>query len=354
LLEITLAVMLFTDATQVSVRSFLRTERMSRRLLGVGFPLTVAAGYLAGVLLFPDTDPWVIALIAAALAATDAGLAAAVIEDRRVPRDLRTAINIESGLNDGLATPLVLFFLAAAVATEAGDRTSPVILDALAAIAIAVAVGAALGVVLGWLLRRSRIRRWSTGAAQRAAYLALAILAFEVTHLAHGNGFVAAFVAGMAVRAVDTHLPEDVLNLAHDTGALLSAGVWFAFGTLIPHVLSNNLTWHVALYTALSLTAVRMLPVALSLVGLHRTRRDILFVGWLGPRGLATVIFALIALEELTGPPATLVATVATTTVLISVVAHGLSAGPIADHWPPEPRHPRLPQGVDASVRETT
>jgi len=332
LLELTLAVVLFSDATELSPRALHRAGSLPLRLLAIGFPLTVAAGYLAGLLLFPNADVWILALLAAALAATDAGLTAAVVHDTRVPSDLRTAVNVESGLNDGLATPLVLFFLAAAVASEAGHGTGGALAHTLRELVVAVVVGGVLGAGCGWLLRRSRQLRWSRAKATRIAYLALALLSFEATHLVHGNGFVAAFVAGLAVRAVDARLPERDMVLAQDVVSVLSAVVWFIFGSLLP-VVFREMTWQIVAYAVVSLTVVRMLPVAASLIGLGRNRRDVLFLGWLGPRGLASIIFALIALEQLTGDSAILVAGVITTTVVFSVLAHGLTAGPIAAHY---------------------
>ena len=166
-----------------------------------GFPLTVVVGFLVGIVFFPGSDPWLVALVAAALVATDAALANTVIEDARVPHDLRTAINIESGLNDGLATPLVLFFITAAAATEAGHRVLPTLVEPAGEMVTAAARGIALGGGAGWWLRRSRVRYLSHGAAQRVAYLALAVLTYEVGHVLHGNGFVAVFAAGLVARA---------------------------------------------------------------------------------------------------------------------------------------------------------
>lgn len=159
------------------------------------------------------------------------------------------------------------------------------------------------------------------------------MLVFEAAHALHGNGIVAAFVAGLAVRAVDRDLPEQHLQTSHDVVALLSAGVWFAFGSLVPHSLADLANWRVLLYAVLSLTVVRMLPVALSLVGLRRRPREVWLLSWLGPRGLPSVIFALIGVQQLTGVPAQLTVSLIMATVLLSVLAHGLTAIPIAERW---------------------
>lgn len=333
LLQATLALVLFTDATEISLHRLREAGHLPLRLLLIALPLTVAAGFLLGVALFPLAGAWVLALVAAALAATDSSLAAALVHDRRIPHDLRTAVTVESGLNDGLAAPLVLAFLAAAVAADHDRQAGQVLGQTVREIALALVVGALVGGGAAWLLRAARKRGWSTARAERLAYLAIALLAFEAAHAVHGNGIVAGFVAGIAVRAVDQDLPEPHLQTAHDVVGLLAAGVWFLFGSLIPQVIGDVLDWRILFYAVLSLTLVRMLPVAASLIGLRRFKREVLLLSWLGPRGLPSVIFALIALQQLTGPPAALVAALIMATVLLSVLAHGLSAVPIAERW---------------------
>lgn len=333
LLQLTLALILFTDATEISLRRLRSAGHLPLRLLLVAFPLTVAAGLVAGAALFPHAGVWVIALVAAALTATDASLASVLVRDERIPHDLRTAVTVESGLNDGLAAPLVVFFAAAAAAagTERGPGT--VLGHTIVELVIALVVGVAAGAGAGLLLRWARRRGWSAARSERLAYLAIGVLVFEATHVLHGNGIVAAFVAGLAVRAVDRALPERHLQTSHDVVALLSAGVWFAFGSLIPRSLADLGNWRVLLYAVLSLTVVRMLPVALSLVGLRRYPREVWLLSWLGPRGLPSVIFALIGVQQLTGVPAQLAVSLIMATVLLSVLAHGLSAIPIAERW---------------------
>jgi NhaP-type Na+/H+ or K+/H+ antiporter len=333
LLQATLALVLFTDATEISLRRLWLSGHLPLRLLLIAFPLTVVAGYLVGIALFPQANIWIIALVAAAAAATDASLAGALVHDERIPHDLRIAVSVESGLNDGLAAPLVVFFLATAVAVDQEHGIGSVLAHTVAEVAIALAVGAAVGGAAAWLLRSARKRAWSAVRAERLAYLAIGVLAFEAAHALHGNGLVAGFVAGLAVRAVDRDLPEPHLQTSHDVATLLSAGVWFVFGSLIPRTVGDFANWRIVLYAVLSLTLVRMLPVAVSLIGLRRFRREVLLLSWLGPRGLPSVIFALIAVQQLTGASANLVAALIMATVLLSVLAHGLSGVPTAERW---------------------
>lgn len=331
-LQLTLALILFGDATEISLRRLWSAGHLPLRLL-VAFPLTVLAGLATGLALFPQANIWVIAMVAAALTATDASLATMLVRDERIPHDLRTAVTVESGLNDGLAAPLVVFFAAAAAAAGTERTPGSVLGHTVVELLIALVAGIAAGAGAGLLLRWARHRGWSAARAERLAYLAVGVLVFEATHALHGNGIVAAFVAGLAVRAVDRHLPERHLQTTHDVVTLLGAGVWFAFGSLIPYTLADLLSRRVLLYAVLSLTVVRMLPVALSLVGLRRYPREVWLLSWLGPRGLPSVIFALIGVQQLTGVSAQLAISLIMATVLLSVLAHGLSAIPIAERW---------------------
>jgi NhaP-type Na+/H+ or K+/H+ antiporter len=332
-LEATLGLVLFTDATELRPDEVRQARHLASRLLLIAFPLTVAAGFLAGWWLFPAAGVWPLAVIAAALAASDSSLAAGLVRDERVPGDLRTAIGIESGVNDGLAAPLVVFFLAAAVAADFDHDVGSVLSHTLGELAIALPVGAVIGAGCAWLLKLTRKHDWSTPRSERLAYLAIAALTFTAASGLHGSAPVAAFVAGLAVSAVDPDVPEEQLDLSHDIVLLLSAGVWFVFGSTLPDVL-RHLSWATVGYAVLSLTLVRMVPVLLSLIGNDRTPREKLLLGWLGPSGLPSVIFGLLALEQLSGSAAELVATVVGLTVLLSILAHGLSERPIAHRWP--------------------
>jgi NhaP-type Na+/H+ or K+/H+ antiporter len=343
LVELALAVLLFTDATEISARWLRDSGRLPLRMLAIGFPLTVVAGFGAGVLLLPTSDLWVIALLAAALAATDAALAAPVVMDERIPGRLRRIIDVESGLNDGLATPLVLFFLAGAVASGASPAGEAPVVHAMVELGIGVLVGLVIGVGGARLLVLARRSGWTSAAGERLAVLVLPLLAYVAASAFGGNGFVAAFVAGIAAGTVAGKVVvEERLQLTSDVGTLLSSGVWFLFGLLLPRLLAPGVPWTVVLYALLALTVIRVVPVALALVRSGLGAREVLFLGWIGPRGLASILFGLIAIEELDAHGLTaagdLVGQVIVVTVGISVLLHGLTAGIIASRWPTERR----------------
>jgi NhaP-type Na+/H+ or K+/H+ antiporter len=346
LVELALSILLFADATEISARWLRSSGRLPLRMLALGFPLTVVSGFAAGYWLLPGSSTWVVALLAAALAATDAALASPVIMDERIPRQLRRIIDVESGLNDGLATPLVLFFLAGAVASGGPAGGEAPLTHAMVELAIGVVVGVALGVGAARLLVSARRTSWSSVAGERLAVLVLPMLTYFTAAALGGNGFIAAFVAGIAAGTVGREeVAEDQLQLTNDVGTLLSAAVWFVFGSLIPDVVARGVSWKVLLYAVLSLTIVRMAPVALALVRSGLGTREVLFLGWIGPRGLASILFGLIAIEELHGHGLTAaadsVAEVIVVTVGLSVLLHGLTAGIIAARWPADRTHPQ-------------
>ena len=326
----TLALLLFSDAARVNLRVLRHDTSIELRLLVVGLPLTIALGTALAVVLFPDLDPWAAAAIGAAVAPTDAALGAQVVEDEHVPARIRRILNVESGLNDGIATPFVTFFVAGAVA-DTVSHSSTTLGSSLADLGIGVLVGAAVGLGGAALLVLSTSRGLASPAYRGVGVLALALLAFALSIELGGNGFISAFVGGLAFGTVlqgQTQQPES-LEFDYQSGTLLSLVVWFLFGAVMVSALEAA-TWQTAVFAILALTVVRMVPVAIAMTGAGLTRTTVAFMGWFGPRGLASVVFAVIAFDALKGSEATAVLAAITLTVLLSVVAHGLTAAPFA------------------------
>jgi sodium/hydrogen antiporter len=328
--EITLVWVLFGDAAGVDLKKFRTDFALYVRLLGVGLPLTVGLGTLAAMWLL-GLEPWAALLVGAALAPTDAALGAAVMSNPLVPQRVRRALNVESGLNDGIATPVVLLAIAgvaASVGIEGVDGPGRAAVEFL----VGLIVGVAIGVLGGMLTRQARRRGWLSEEFAGPAVLALALLAYASAILVDGNGFVAAFVGGIAFGATAGRGGEKEVYYVEQTGSLASALAWLIFGALAVPAIGDWLEWRVAVYALLSLTVVRMVPVALSLLGTKIDRAGVAFIGWFGPRGLASVIFALLALEDLNGAAEEMVAAIAVA-VLFSIVAHGLTAAPLARRY---------------------
>jgi len=327
LAEFTLALVLFSDASRVGLHELRADSDLYLRLLGVALPLTIALGTVLALAL-TGTSIWLALLVGAALAPTDAALGAGMMANPVVPARIRRLINVESGLNDGIATP----FVSVAIAGVAGGHGhGPA--AAVAELAVGVLVGVAVGGVGGLLVSAARRRGWAAEGFGGAAVLGLAVCAYASSVALHGNGFIAAFVAGLAYGTAGGRRGEPLVPFVEETGALVSLLVWLAFGAveLVPAV--ESLTWQMVLYAILSLTVVRMVPVLGALTGARLDWATSLLVAWFGPRGLASVVFALLALEELGRPAAGRAVAVITITVVISVVAHGATAEPLATRY---------------------
>ncbi|QJY47983.1 sodium:proton antiporter [Pseudonocardia broussonetiae] len=331
LVELTLVWVLFGDAARVRVAELRGDLGRYVRLLGVGLPLTVVLGWLLALWLAPGLGVWLALLVAAALAPTDAALGVPVVTNPAVPSPIRRLLTVESGLNDGIATPVVMLAIAGAASAE-GLAEGRGVGAALVELAVGVGVGVAAGVGGGALLRWARHRGWSAEEFAGIAVLALALACYLAAVAVGGNGFVAAFCGGLAFgAAAGRRGPAEVVFLEQASG-LVSLLVWIAFGLIAVPLVLAGLDVVTVVYAVLSLTVVRMLPVALALVGSGLDRRTVAFVGWFGPRGLASLVFALLAVEEL-GPQADPAVVVIAVTVLLSVVVHGLSAAPLAARY---------------------
>ncbi len=331
LAEVTLALVLFSDASRVNVRALRVDATIPARLLGVGLPLTIAAGFAVAALLFHGAGLWVAAAAGAIVAPTDAALGASIMEDERVPANVRRILNVESGLNDGIATPFVNVFIAGALTAEAVSGTH--LTSALIELVGGAAIGVGVGLVGALLLGVSRRRGWSSVAIRPLAILALALFAYATADVAGTNGFIAAFVGGMTFGAIDHHEDEAALHFTEQSGTLLSLLVWFAFGAvmLVPGL--EDLGWRDVVFAVLALTAVRMLPVALSLAGSGLDRVTVAFIGWFGPRGLASIVFGLIAVDALEPSASKVILAALTLTIVLSVLLHGMTASPLAARY---------------------
>lgn len=326
--EITLALVLFSDATKINVRRVMREYQLPSRLLGIGMPLTIILGGLLALLLFSDFSIWEAAILATILAPTDASLGAAIMHSKRVPAIIRQTLNLESGLNDGLSIPLLMLFIGLASVESPGEDRSWIVFTAQQ-IGFGLLVGLGIGWFGGWLAATAEKKDWMTKAAQQLALIAIAILSWWVAEkVVGGNGFIAAFIAGALVREGYQEAHERMTEFSEAWGDLLIYFVFFLFGLIsMPHL--QKLNGPVWVYALLSLTLVRMLPVGLAMIGSKLHTSSILFLGWFGPRGLASIILGLIFVDQKTNlsvEPVIVLAIIAT--VLLSVFAHGISSAP--------------------------
>ena len=333
LAELTLAVVLFADSANTDLKVLRKFETIPARLLLIGLPLTIAFGFGVGVAIFPNLS-WVeVALLATLLAPTDAALGKAVVTNEAVPASVRESLNVESGLNDGICVPVLLLFLAVATGEAAqGESLGLAIKLPVQAIGIGAVVGLALGTVGSKALKYCYHRSWIGGSWMQFPVVTLALLCFGLAQWQGGSGFIASFVGGMTFGAMIKKQKHEVLEAAEGVGDALAMLTWFTFGTLLLSRPPISFDWRIITYAIASLTVVRMLPVFLCVSGMQLDTSTKLFIGWFGPRGLASIVFAVMVLNANLPGGSTLVA-VAAWTIVLSVVLHGISANPLSSYY---------------------
>lgn len=333
--EITLVLVLFSDASGVKRQNLSGGNvTIPVRMLLIGMPLTVALGTLVAMWVSPN-QPWALALLVAAiLTPTDAALGQSVVNNPNVPKRISQSINIESGLNDGLAFPIVLLAaITAARATgyEGGQAPDNVAVFILLQITVGLLAGAMVGYGAAKLLDFAIGRNATTTVAQGIYFLSVAFLAYFGAEIVGGNGFIAAFVGGLVfgntLRAPSVFIRE----FMEGEGQLLTLATFFIFGSVLAPIGLEHASWRTVTLALLFLTVVRMLPIWLSLAGLKLSSYEKIFLGWFGPRGLASILFALLVLEEFPIPGAQELTACVVLTVLISIVLHGVSAAPLSN-----------------------
>ncbi|MDH3680861.1 MAG: cation:proton antiporter [Acidimicrobiia bacterium] len=333
--EITLAVILFGDAVRIDLGALRRELGLPVRLLSIGLPLTIVVATIAVAVLVPAISFWEAALVGAILTPTDAALGQAVVEDQSVPQRVRQGLNVESGLNDGMVVPVVALFTAFSIGESDSDLGFWVAFVG-EQIGLGTVIGAAAGAGGGWLLSHAMDRGMVEGIYAQLGTLAIGFGAFAAAVAAGANGFIAAFVAGLSFGAVMGMERADHLDeYTEDTGRLLAMVAFFLFGNLFVNDAISATTVAIIICSVATLTVGRMLPVALAMIGMGQNWRTTLFVGWFGPRGLASILFGLLLLEEALPGAEELFAIIAWT-VVVSVFAHGLTAARGAaayGHW---------------------
>lgn len=323
--KIALGLVLFTDATHIRVRDLFRSATLPTRLLGIAMPLVIILGAVVAIPLFSELTFWEAAILATILAPTDAGLGHAIMSSKRVPKRIRQALNVEAGLNDGLAIPFLMLFVALARVTQPLQQPSWIVYTTQQ-IGFGLLAGLLLGGICGWLMQEAGKRGWITEAFQQLCLLTLAVLTFFIAEIIGGNEFIATFVAGLAVKLNFEDAGQKMLNFSEAWGQLLNFLVFFIFGMMAADSLGavGLMIW---LYAVLSLTLVRILPVLISMIGAGLQFSTNLFLGWFGPRGLASIILGLILIkEEAIIPGQAQIELAVMATVLMSVFAHGVTA----------------------------
>jgi sodium/hydrogen antiporter len=327
LAEAGLVLILFADSSRTDLGVLKSIRSLPTRLLSTGMLLTLLLGGVAALVVYPGLSVWDAGILSAILAPTDAGLGQVIVNSPRVPKAIREALNVEAGLNDGLSVPFLLFFMALASPASPGEhpRLARFIVEQLGFGAI---LGIAVGLIGGWLLGRAHSGKWSTESLERIGLVALPVACLIAAAPIGTSAFIAAFVAGLAVQVGFPDAGKLAISFTEDLGQVLSFAVFFLFGMLVARD-HRQFTPASALYAVSSLTIVRMLPVAIALAGTGLSRATVLFMGWFGPRGLASIVLGLVYLEHTGNPPgAAWIRPAVMLTVLASIFAHGLTALP--------------------------
>lgn len=329
--EVTLMLVLFVDATTLNLKRLIKERRLPMRLLGIGLPITMVVGALIAILLFPEEKHWVLLLMALILSPTDAALGQAVVTSPKVPEKIRQTINVESGLNDGIALPPILICIAV-LSGSSGEK-----MDAaywLTFVAKQFVFGPVIGGLVGWLggklVDRSSRRGWMNHTFQQLTSLALAIIAFTLAESVHGNGFIAVYFAGMLLGTQTESIRERMREFGEAESQVMVLFIFLLFGMLLVPLSFPFWDWRTVLYAVLSLTVIRMIPVAIGLIGSGLSMPTVWFIGWFGPRGIASVLYLLMAFLQLGREGYERMLSVITLTVMMSIFLHGITAVPFS------------------------
>lgn len=330
LADLTLALFLFIDAANANLSTLRRKAGIPARMLLIGLPGAIMLGFGLAFVMFDVLTIFEAAILGTMLAATDAALGKAVVKNKSVPDRLREGLNVESGLNDGLSVPILFVFIALQMSGETGIEDGLVVKLLLEELGIGALVGLVVAGSGAWLFGRFRKMGWLDPIWTQITTMALAIGCFAIAHSLHGSGYIASFIGGLLFGYLAKDETEHFVHSAEGIAELLALLTWFLFGCAVIGQVFGQFTWQIVTYALLSLTIVRMLPVFLALTGSDESYRSRLFLGWFGPRGLASIVFAIIVLDEGI-PGGEFMALVVVCTVFISLVLHGVTAKPLAN-----------------------
>lgn len=337
LAELTLILVLFIDASTINLKRLIAERSLPTRLLGIGLPLTMVAGAMLAIPIFPDQPVWALVLMAFILSPTDAALGQAVVTGQQVPQRIRQTINVESGLNDGIALPPILVCLAV-LSGEAGEGLDTTYW--LGFVARQFVFGPLIGGLVGWgigrLVEIASDKGWMNSTYQMLSSMAIAILAYSLAEWLHGNGFIAAYFAGLMLGTRSDVIRERLREFGEAQSQIMVLFIFLLFGMILIPLSFPYWDWRALVYAILSLTVIRMIPVALSLIGSGLDQKTVWFIGWFGPRGIASVLYLLMVTLMLGAAGYERIISVISLTVTISIFLHGITAVPLSKIFKPE------------------
>ena len=333
LAEFTLILVLFNDASTINLKELRKQKSMPLRLLFIGLPITMVLGLLVAIPLFPEMNLWVLAVMALILSPTDAALGQAVVSSKAVPEEIRQSINVESGLNDGFALPPILICFAVLSTTGNADSSASYwMLFTLKQFIYGPIIGGLIGWIGGILVEKASDRGWMNHTFQSLSSVSIALMAFALAESVHGNGFIAAYFAGLLLGTHTEEIRERIHLFGEAESEALVLFIFLIFGMVMVPLCIPFWTFNTWIYALLSLTVIRMLPVAISLMGKKLPWSTIGFIGWFGPRGIASILYTLLLVLELGSKGYEPMISVITLTVLLSIFLHGITAVPFSNY----------------------
>ena len=332
--ELTLVLVLATDSSRIKLKNLLHYHNLPLRILLLALPLTFAVGTLVGAILFTQMNIWVLAILAVTLAPIDSSLAESSVENTKVPVRIRQVLNVEGGMDDGITLPFLLVFISLAVSQETGVGAGIFLKFAW----INIAFGILIGVVMGYLGSRyiswGQRNGWMSSQFQKIGWLALVLMTYGLAEAFSGNGFIAAFLFGIiSGNLIDKQESERLYQYAEVENTLLMLLTFVFYGAVMLYPALQQLNFAIFIYALLSLTVVRMLPVAISLIGTKLRLESILYLGWFGPVGIGSILYVYTILGAENIPGQDTIFNTVMFTIFLSVLVHGMSATPLSNWY---------------------
>lgn len=329
--EFTLMILLFTDASRINIKSLRKEHTLPMQMLGISLPLTIILGALTALLIFDFISIPTALILAVILAPTDAALGQAVVSYEKIPVRIRQTINVESGLNDGIALPFLILFISIATGAESdhgSDRIAHWFLFAGKQIGFGIIIGIVVGLFGGRFVSFCQNKGIASKTFTDLSAVVLAILSFSLAEIIHGNGYISAFIAGLTLGNTSKHICDGVFDFAETEGQLLTLLTFLFFGSIIIYPTLQSITVEMLVYAVLSLTLIRIIPVFIGLIRDKLNFETKLFLGWFGPRGVATILYSILILNNTDIPNKEFIFNTAMLTVVLSIFLHGASAMP--------------------------
>ena len=324
--ELTLVVVLFTDASRIPIYRLKKSHNIPVRLLLISLPLMIIFGTIVAKFFFPSLSIAEAAIIGCILAPTDPALAQTIITFRFVPSRIRQSINIESGLNDGLVLPFLAIFISLASIIEKNITFTSGMYFLFMQIVGGIFIGWIIAFIGGKLLVFAYKKKWTDTTFEKIAALAIALLSYSLASIISSNGFIAAFISGITIAVTAPSICRPIHEFAAAEGKMLLLLLFLLFGAVFVGPLLPLMNLPIITYALISLIVLRPLATSIGLIKTKLKWESLVYLGWFGPRGIASIVFGLMVLENTHLEKNEEIFLVMTAAVFLSIILHGLSS----------------------------